>query len=335
MDEPILVGDAGGTNIRFGIARRRPDGSLELDHFSKQRGADFDNFDGALTSYLRSVSKRPRKAFFAVAGIVENGQVEMTNRSWCVRSDDIKQRFNFDTVALMNDFAAMARAVPVLGFEAFEVIYPGLPIGEAPLLVAGAGTGLGVATLLPPNAACPHWAVISGEGGHAAYAPRTDLEFALAKALKTEFGYVSNELVCSGQGMERLHRTLCRLYDKPFTVLPPQTVLDQAAEGDQICLDICQIRARAIMQSAGDAVLLNGAWGGVVLAGGVTERLMPYLLEEASHLRFTDRGVKSKIMSRIPVYLMTQEKASLYGAAALSFDAEDVQKSAFKCARVT
>src|SRR5205823_4704230 len=66
---------------------------------------------------------------------------------------------------LVNDFAAVARALPVLAGD--DLIHFGgtEPLDLAPKVVLGPGTGLGVAGLVPDVAR--NWTVVAGEGGHA------------------------------------------------------------------------------------------------------------------------------------------------------------------------
>lgn len=316
MTEQILVGDIGGTNARFGLATLQYE-KIEIAHFKKMPGSDYASFEDALADYLSCVGMRPDVALFAVAGIPRDGAVQLTHRNWQVSAHALKARFEFADVSLVNDFAAMARAVPELGMEAFETIHQGSQNESGAMLVAGAGTGLGVGTLLPePD---NQWRVISGEGGHMAYAPRTDLDAELAKRLRAKAGYVSYELVCSGKYMRLVHETLCEIAGQNYQEMSPQAVLDLAERGDEICLDLCRVRARAILSAAGDATLVNGAWGGVVLAGGVTQHLSGYLCEDAALACFFERGPRTSQMQGVPVRLMMAEEAPLIGAAAIHF----------------
>ena len=65
-----LVGDVGGTNVRFAMARR-VDGRFRIEDFEKLKGDDFKSFDDALASYLEKTGLKPSKACFAMAGSAE------------------------------------------------------------------------------------------------------------------------------------------------------------------------------------------------------------------------------------------------------------------------
>ena len=147
MSEPVLVGDIGGTNVRFAIACEE-NGRICTDHFSKLAGDDYDAFDRALSDYLDETNVDVSHACFAMAGPVDDGEVLLTNRQWKVSEQQLRQRFGFDNVCLINDFTAMARSVPEHDTSSFDVVLEGTPHEDRPVLVAGPGTGFGVATLL-------------------------------------------------------------------------------------------------------------------------------------------------------------------------------------------
>lgn len=312
MSEDVLVGDVGGTHVRFAIARRQ-DGRIVADNFEKFAGDDFARFDDVLRAYLDRTHARVGQACFAMAGPVQHGSVTLTNRGWHVSEQESRAGFGFDDVRLINDFTAMARAVPEFEQSSFDSILPGEPEPEAPKIVAGPGTGFGVATLFHD---CGNWHVLTGEGGHIAFAPRTDLEWQLNKILLQKFGYVSNELVSSGTGLAPVHEAFCEIYGRPVEDLSPAEMRKRADEGDQMFYQLILIRACTVMGAVGDLALANGALGGVVLAGGVTERIVDFLKTPEAIERFRERGPMSGFLEKCPVVLMHDPEAPLIGAAA-------------------
>lgn len=315
MPEPVLVGDVGGTNVRFALAVRR-DGVLEVEDFLKLPGDSYASFEDALEHYLDQAGARARSACFALAGPIENQAVTLTNRQkWHVSAADVKSRFGFQDVRLINDFHAMARSVPEFDISSFDVILPGSPRPGAPILVAGPGTGFGVATLL--LAPGGEWQVLAGEGGHMAYAPRTAAEFEMTRLLARDHGYVSNELVASGSGLEEVHRAFCEMFGRSYTDLMPDAMRQRADEGDEMFKSLIEVRALAVMGAVGDLVLANGALGGVVLAGGVSEHISGALRTPEARARFVSRGPMSEYLEDCPVWLMRDAEAPLIGAAAV------------------
>ena len=225
----------------------------------------------------------------------------------------LQTRFGFDDVRLINDFTAMARAVPEFDTGSFEPILPGKPESDSPVIVAGPGTGFGVATLLPDGG---DWDVLTGEGGHMAFAPRNQLEFQLAGILLQKFGYVSNELVASGTGLPPVHEAFCEIYGRPVEDIPPAEMRERADAGDEMYYQLILVRACTVMGAVGDLALSNGALGGVVLAGGVTERIVDFLRTPEATERFRQRGPMSRFLENCPVVLMKDPEAPLIGAAA-------------------
>lgn len=318
----VIVGDAGGTNVRFGVAEDGPDGVV-ISNFQKFAGADFGSFYDALAHYaeVTGLTLSGMAAVFALAGPVDQGYVRLTNRDWTVSRDEIIRRFGFASVDMVNDFAAMARAVPELEQSTFELIKDGTARPSAPIIVAGPGTGFGVAILLPGTAT--GWRVISGEGGHTAYTPMTPLECALADRLRSEFGFVSTERVCAGIGLTPVHKALCEIMDIKYVPTRAANVTALAAAGDALFSELCDIRARGTMSAVGDLVVINDARGGVVLTGGVSEHLATYFRSPDAIARFEQRGPKSEYMAQIQVHLMRDPVAPLIGAGALHL--KDVQ----------
>jgi glucokinase len=313
MDRGLLVGDVGGTNARFALAVQRGDW-LRIERFEVLSGESFPTFSDALRHYLDQTGVRAEAACLAVAGPVRDGRVHLTNRDWRISEADIRESFGISRALLINDFVAMARSVPELEPEAFELIFDGEPVAEAPMIVAGPGTGFGVSTLVPE--ADGRWRVLAGEGGHIAYAPRTDLERQLAGILTRDHGYVSNELVASGSGLDEVHAAFCEIFGVPVSHLTPAEMRTRADAGEAMYRSLIEVRALAVMGAVGDLVLANGALGGVVLAGGVSERIADFLKAPAARERFVSRGPMSDYLQRCPVRLLHDPVAPLIGAAA-------------------
>lgn len=312
MPGGLLVGDVGGTNARFGMAVRGEAGFV-IERLERYANDDFASFEDVLGAYIADGGKQPSAACIAVAGPVEAGTVHLTNRDWRVAEKELKARFGISAPLVINDFLAMARSVPELGPESFEQILEGEAVASAPVIVAGPGTGFGVATLLPSGRG---WTVLAGEGGHIAYAPRTELERKLAAILTRDYGYVSNELVASGSGLEEVHKAFCELFGVAYAETSPEDMHEKARAGDAMFAALIEVRAMAVMGAVGDLALANGARGGIVLAGGVSERISNHFKTPAARARFAGRGNMSAYLERCPVKLLRNPVAPLIGAAA-------------------
>ena len=317
----IIVGDVGGTNVRFGQAVRDADGKVHVEKIGTMPGDDFPSFEAALAAYVEQYSgEAVEGALFALAGPNKQDCIKLTNRDWHVSSAKIAKQLGVPRVKLVNDYAAMARAIPELPDTSFFNLHDGIQ-SDGPILVAGPGTGLGVATLMKIGE--KRWHVLTGEGGHAAYAPSTPREWALAENLRARFGYVSKELVVAGIGYEHVYRALREIDGLSVSPIGPAELIEMAHAGDDWAEGFCRMRVRALYDALGDAALLNGTTGGVAITGGVALRLKEWLTDKSALSRFFERGPESGYMRDIPIRLLTNSTGALIGAAALYFDAEE------------
>ena len=313
----ILVGDVGGTFVRLGLAERDNEGQMLITQFTKIAGDKLSGLDDAIEQFLEETHFKPKHVSIALAGPVAHGCVSLTNRPWTVSEEKLKEKFGFENVRLYNDFKAMGRSVPELKKSDFVEIHPGSPIQGEPILVAGPGTGFGMANLAPMNGG---WHVFGSEGGHVSYAPQTKEETELLHILQKSHDFVSLELVSSGFGMDIIHKAICERHGVSYEKLEPAKVLELAKSGDPICLEICEVRSAAIMGALGDMALVYGARGGVVMAGGVSERLIDYISAPKAMSRFLNRGPRSDYLKQIPIKLLQNPAAPLIGAAVLYLD---------------
>lgn len=321
FNDTILVADVGGTNVRLGLAKRGKNGKIIIDQFRKIPGDAVDSLSTAIHLYLKTTGAKPKSAALALAGPIAHGQCVLTNRDWTVSAENISKTLDIPHVNLYNDFAAMARSAPELDTSDFDIINSGTIIENTPILVAGPGTGFGMAILIPvPGQMHRHWTVLATEGGHVAYTPQTVKECEILQILQEDHDFVSLELVSSGKGMDALHAAVCKRLGQPYEKTAPALVLEKAVAGDEACLDVCEIRAASIMTAVGDMALTGGTRSGVILAGGVTDRLMGFINTPNAMARYYNRGPRSPYMKAIPIRHLHKPSAALYGAAALYLD---------------
>ena len=317
--DQVLVGDVGGTKVRLALASQI-DGKILLNKISIYDDPGISSFEEAIALFMRETGPTPQRALFALAGpLDDDGSIKLTNRSWPpVDPASIVKRFGLVDATIVNDFAAMARAIPELKSDQFETIIESDTPPDAPILVTGPGTGFGVSTLIRsgPNG----WRVITGEGGHVAFAPRDDREVAIRNIIARTDNYVSIEMIVSGGWLMPVYHAICELDGVTPQDLSPQQMLDLADQEDAVCHEVCSFRANAIMGAIGDGALITGARGGIVLTGGVAERMTKWLRSPAATDRFHERGPMSPYLAHTPVSVLMNSEAPLIGAAALAFE---------------
>lgn len=309
VSEPILVADVGGTHVRFALSCAPG----RLDHVLDLTGP-FVDFGQALGDYQEycGLDRLPKRAVCAVAGPVLAGEVQFTNRNWRIREDDLK-RLGIVHVRLINDFAALAWAAEEFGAADSRPIGPAVTGREdGAISIVGAGTGFGVSCLVR-SARCA--IVLSTEAGHAAFAPSDEREMAVLRLLQQRFGRVSIERLLSGPGLENLFAALEQKAGRPPRPLTAAQVVDGSKSGDFFCQEALALFCSIYGAVAGDIALAHGATGGVLIAGGIAQKIGAYLATSAFRAKFEDKGRLMPYMRAIPTRLICNPHAALLGAA--------------------
>ena len=268
-----LVADIGGSKSRFALANSEgwPERILIIEN------ATVPDLEGAVVRYLDETGARPQAAILAVAGPIEGEEIALTNRAWRFRRTDFAKRFGLSQLHIVNDFEAVAWALPRLGPRHTR------PLGECTLsregvkLALGPGTGLGVAALVPAKG---RWNVVASEGGHASFGPDEAGEEAMFARLREQCGFVSAETVLSGPGLVRLARAL----DPKGAYAAPEPIVAEAHAGRSMALTITRLFVRLLGRLAGDLALTFKALGGVYVTGGVAHGLGTLLKSISTHL---------------------------------------------------
>jgi len=317
MTPTYLVADIGGTNARFAIASGTRDVGFSLENVRKLKTADFESLRDASHAYLESCA--PMKidgGCFAVAGPIGNGETRLTNAHWSLEPDVLAEEQGLEFLLAVNDFAAQARGALLAQASEIRVLSAGVPDTEAPCIVAGPGTGLGLGIV---SYRAGEFAVTPAEGGHAGFAPRDVIEQEIARFLEAELGFVSWERILSGRGIVNLHRAMCAIEGIKWPGQSPQDVTAEALSQPTSLARRVIDRFWLILASfTGDAALMAGARGGVYLSGGIPPILEPILNRDAFVDRFAAHPPLSEYVSAIPVHLVLSGRPALLGAAALA-----------------
>jgi len=312
-----LVGDIGGTNARFGI-NRGPTGDHQ--HIATYKVADYPDFSDVLRHLMEDIRRlglaqgAPMAACFAVAGPPHLDTVSFTNSSWQFTRDTISQQTGVSLVHIINDFAAVARALPAISDSELVQIGGGHRDDKGPIVALGAGSGLGVGALIQNQTGHP--LVVTGEGGHVDFAPVTDVEVSVLQYLRSRYGRVSIERLCCGDGIVNLYQALADLRG-----LTPQLTsaadIGRAAqsETDPLARETMAMFFAVLGASAGNFALTFGALGGVYIAGGIVPRYLDLLRRSDFRARFLAKGRFADYLSAIPTYVITHEATGLLGAA--------------------
>ncbi len=315
-DHPWLVADIGGTNARFGLIHA--DGASVVDvrayrcseHASPQAAADAYLGELALRDGERL---RPRAVALALATAIDGEPVKLTNSAWTVSRADVAAALGASRVLLLNDFEALALALPRLADDQAEWMGNARPDRRLPMAVVGPGTGLGVASCVPVEGG---WIALATEGGHTTAAPADQFESDVLDVLRREFAHVSAERVLSGIGLPLLHRAVCSVRGVAYFARDAEAITLAAREqGDAECRATLDTFCAMLGTFAGNVALTIGARGGVFVAGGIAQNLGAEFVASGFRQRFEAKGRFAPYMARIATGLVTAPHVALTGAA--------------------
>ncbi len=304
-----LLADIGGTNARFAL---HSDGRFEcIEVLSCARHA---TLSAAVKAYLALAAQRGfavgelAHAAIAIANPVEGDAIRMTNHHWCFSIEALRAEHGLATLLVVNDFAALAMALPTLQDGQRMRVGGGAGLAGRPLGLIGPGTGLGVSGLVPAG---ERWIALAGEGGHASFAPCTDDEARLLAALQGEHCHVSAERLLSGMGIEAIHRVLAG------ERLDAAAITGGALGANPACLRTVETFCGILGSVAGNVALTLGATGGMYIGGGIVPRLGPLFAQSPFRRRFEDKGRLAPYLARIPTWVITEPYPALQGVAAM------------------
>jgi len=332
-----LVADIGGTHARFALLDKRG----EPTQIQNLKTADFSNLAVAIQAYLTTVHPEPAEgsainnldklgpkglsAVISIAAPLTGDRVQMTNAAWDFSILKTQQDLGLQNLRVINDFEALAHAVPTLA--AFELMAIGhnLPLDKVHAkAIIGPGTGLGMAGVMPVfDASQPSWHAIPCEGGHASVAPTTGREAALLQAAwGLGLKHVCWEDFLSGTGLPLLHHAVCLVDGFAYQTLTPAQIGEAAlVQADPAALATLTTFCDLLGSAAGDLALMTGARGGVYVKGGVLDRVLElapdFLRRSNFRQNFCAKGAYSGYMQNIPTWFITTQQLALRGCATL------------------
>lgn len=312
-----LVGDIGGTHVRFGLS---PLGGCRVSEktfiaVKTVKGARYTSFEEAVRAYLSGLaeSQVPATGCIAMAGPVTGERVRLTNMAWHFSRQGLAEALGFSKLMLINDYYALASALPHLSANGLLKIGGGVPVDDRMMAVVGPGSGLGVSGLLPTMSGP---VAIDSEGGHISYAPIDDFETEMAGVLRKRFGRISNERLLSGPGIELIYQAIAQLHGRAPEAMSAPDICRKAVGGtSEICREALERFCGILGSVAGDVALALGAKGGVYIAGGIVPRFVEFFENSDFRRRFEAKGRFYQYMTSIPTYVITSRYPGLLGAA--------------------
>jgi glucokinase len=314
-----LLADIGGTNARF--AWQAGPGAPLLDTQVLQV-SDFPRLQDAIRSYLQGIGQGvPEAVAIAIANPITGDQVHMTNAAWSFSQAAVKAEFGFTTLRLLNDFTALALALPDLPANQLRQVGGGAAVPRAAIGLVGAGTGLGVSGLVPAGE--QGWVPLAGEGGHVTLPAITPRERIVMDGLAQRHGHASAERLVCGQGLLDAFGLLCQADGvSPGSITTAAAVTEAALKAHHPqAVEALTMFCAVLGTVAGNLALTLGAQGGVYVGGGIVPRLGAWFDTSPFRERFEAKGRFKSYLAGIPVWVITAAQSPALLGAARSLDA--------------
>jgi glucokinase len=326
----LLAADVGGTKARVGVFSRDSGPRSPLASAVASTTGQ-PSLEALLTRFLADNGLKVDRAVVAVAGAVRDGRVETTGLPWVIEQEALRASISANDVVLMNDLEAIARSVPLLEPGDVVTLREGVVRERGAIAVVAPGTGLGEAFLVSTPSG---YMACASEGGHASFAPTSDVEIELLRTLRERFDHVSYEMVCSGAAVPDLYDFVrsaegtteqAWLSERIAATVDRTPVIVEAAlsgrPGSEACLAAMELFVSILAAEAGNLALNVMATGGVYLGGGIPARILPLLRQRPFLEAFGSKGPDSSgLLAEVPVRVVRNPSAGLIGAAGIGLE---------------
>jgi glucokinase len=321
----MIAGYISGSKVDLARVFRENGRPVLTDH-TTVRNNDYSDFESILRYYTKRHPGQSSKACFGVAGPVIGQEVTTTNLPWRIVASSVEKEFSLNKVHLVNDIVATAYGLAFLDDDRFYTINEGESHsnGEGNLGLIAAGTGLGETLIYRDGS---RYLPFASEGGHADFAPGNQLETELWEYLYAENQQVEVEDIVSLSGLERTYNFLVDVHGAPRgdwldnAKDKPAAIIEQALSGkDEAAIRTLDIFIDCYASEAANLALKGMTIGGLYIGGQIAPRIITALDNGRFMERFIKRGKMERLLSRIPVGVIIEEKTALIGAAGLALD---------------
>jgi glucokinase len=324
MNQFLLVGDVGSARMVLGLASTDGATLTDIQEISlADRGGTA--VEEIVTAFLREMGVRVAAACFSVAGPVVDEQVWFPSSKRHVDQRRLREALAIPRLTLVNDLQATARALPHLAPNQFATLQMGVADASGSRAVISAEAGLGQAMLIAQG---QQRVALASEGGHADFAPNGALQEELLAFLRAELGHVSYERVCSSGGIHNIYRFLRGRAGEPepswlaqsiaAAADPAAAIIAAAGAAERpcaVCRQALEVFAAILGAECGNMALRTLPTAGLFVGGVLPRQMLPVLRGGAFLAAFRHKGPMSDLIRRIPVHVILEQHAALFGAA--------------------
>ena len=299
-----LIADVGGTSSRCAILGPTPKVPAQVRIF---RNDEYGGLADLFAEFLSGIDVQPQSLALAVAAPVHGDDIRMCNRDWSFSGASLASDLGFDQVTIINDFHAVAHALPAFDDGTRVEIGTATEYCGGNMAAIGPGSGLGTSAWIAADAG---GAAMTGEGGHITLSARDRHEDEIIAEVRARFGHCSAERILSGPGLIVLHNVMHGIE------IESSEAITQNAD-DPACAATMRQFFSFLGSAGADLALITGAFGGLYIAGGIVPACIEQLRASPFRERFDDKNRYRDYMRRIPTYVITDPVPGLTGLAAM------------------
>jgi glucokinase len=316
---PVLVGDIGGTNSRFGLVR---DIHSSLEFFDPVKTNDYSDLQSAIDdAVLSKTSIIPKRLVMGIAGPISGTQYQLTNARWNINPEEVMGDLALNSAEFMNDFPAQALGVLAIDRDSMLRIGGGTASKFGTRVVLGPGTSFGIATLVHTGR---RWIIIPGEAACAdlglGSGRNQQFELGLQPHLTKTCGRLTVEDMITGSGLENLYQAVWLFKNVEGGIKPPAMSAAQisAAAGqksDEVAIAAVALFSTLLGRVAGNIALTVAATGGVYVTGGMAHKMFDLIEQSEFRREFENKEPQNRLARAIPTYFVNREMAAVEGLA--------------------
>ena len=340
----VIGADIGGTNMNFGLSGVK-NGNIELISSVHFKTLNFKNISEPLTTavdYFREKYKinNFKGAAVAAAGPVLNREYcKLTNADFEIKKEEIEKIACCKGIVI-NDFSAVGFGINLLKNKDLIKISKNVKDyrnKKGVMAVIGAGTGLGE-SILVFDQNLGFYVPLPSEGGHSDFPAENRFEYDMSDFIKEKNeipGSVFYEDFISGRGIENIYSFLkhkkfypgseyTKIIDSEDKKAP---VIAKYSGKDRTCKKTMEIFIKFYAKCARNFALTILPEK-LYIAGGIAQKNILWFQKDLFISEFENHKTYSKILKKIPVYIIKNYNTGLHGAcfAAANLDMGEIFK---------
>ena len=141
----------------------------------------------------------------------------------------------------------------------------------------------------------------------------------LSNIYGNDFGHVSAERMVSGEGLENIYQAVVALDGLDVPPRRAPDITERALHGDcHVAQESLATFCAFLGSFAGDVVLTFGARGGAYIAGGISPRILEFMVRSEFRNRFEAKGRLRPYLEAVPSYVIVHPAAAFLGLRSLS-----------------